>query len=87
MQVDEALAAGADIVLLDNLSTPDIIEAVQRCRGRAKTEISGGVTLGADAGARGDGRGLRVDRRADAFGPRRGPELRDRTCVNSRSRF
>ena len=44
-QVDEALGAGADIVLLDNLSTPDIIEAVRRCRGVAKTEISGGVTL------------------------------------------
>jgi len=44
-QVDEALDAGADIVLLDNLTTPDIIEAVRRCRGRAKTEISGGVTL------------------------------------------
>jgi nicotinate-nucleotide pyrophosphorylase (carboxylating) len=44
-QVDEALAAGADIVLLDNLSTADITEAVRRCRGRAKTEISGGVTL------------------------------------------
>ena len=45
LQVDEALEAGADIVLLDNLSTADIIEAVRRCRGRAKTEISGGVTL------------------------------------------
>ena len=44
-QVDEALASGADIVLLDNLSTDEIIEAVKRCRGRAKTEISGGVTL------------------------------------------
>jgi nicotinate-nucleotide pyrophosphorylase (carboxylating) len=44
-QVHEALEAGADIVLLDNLSTADIIEAVRRCRGRAKTEISGGVTL------------------------------------------
>ena len=44
-EVDEALAAGADIVLLDNLSTAEIIEAVRRCRGRAKTEISGGVTL------------------------------------------
>jgi nicotinate-nucleotide pyrophosphorylase (carboxylating) len=44
-QVDEALAAGAEIVLLDNLSTEEIIEAVKRCRGRAKTEISGGVTL------------------------------------------
>jgi nicotinate-nucleotide pyrophosphorylase (carboxylating) len=44
-QVDEALAAGADILLLDNMSTGDIREAVRRSRGRAKTEISGGVTL------------------------------------------
>ena len=44
-QVDEALEAGADIILLDNLATPDIIRAVEKCRGRAKTEISGGVTL------------------------------------------
>jgi nicotinate-nucleotide pyrophosphorylase (carboxylating) len=44
-QVDEALQAAADIILLDNMSTPDIAEAVRRCRGRAKTEISGGVTL------------------------------------------
>jgi nicotinate-nucleotide pyrophosphorylase (carboxylating) len=44
-EVDEALSAGADIVLLDNMSTRDIVEAVKRCRGRAKTEISGGVTL------------------------------------------
>jgi nicotinate-nucleotide pyrophosphorylase (carboxylating) len=44
-QVNEALEAGADIVLLDNMSTSDIRDAVSRCRGRAKTEISGGVTL------------------------------------------
>jgi nicotinate-nucleotide pyrophosphorylase (carboxylating) len=44
-QVDEALQAGAEIVLLDNLSTEEIIEAVKRCSGRARTEISGGVTL------------------------------------------
>ena len=44
-EVDEALRAGAEIILLDNLPTPDIVEAVKRCRGRAKTEISGGVTL------------------------------------------
>jgi nicotinate-nucleotide pyrophosphorylase (carboxylating) len=44
-QVDEALTAGADIVMLDNMSTADMTEAVRRCRGRAKTEISGGVTL------------------------------------------
>jgi nicotinate-nucleotide pyrophosphorylase (carboxylating) len=44
-EVDAALDAGADIVLLDNLSTADIIEAVAKCRGKARTEISGGVTL------------------------------------------
>lgn len=44
-QVDAALEAAADVILLDNLSTADITEAVRRCRGRARTEISGGVTL------------------------------------------
>ncbi len=44
-EVDAALDAGADIVLLDNLSTADIIAAVAKCRGKARTEISGGVTL------------------------------------------
>jgi nicotinate-nucleotide pyrophosphorylase (carboxylating) len=44
-EVDAALEAGADIVLLDNLSTPEIIEAVGKCRGKARTEISGGVAL------------------------------------------
>ena len=44
-QVSDALDAGVDIVLLDNLTTPEIVEAVARCRGRARTEISGGVTL------------------------------------------
>ena len=44
-EVGEALAAGADILLLDNMKTDDMREAVLRCRGRARTEISGGVTL------------------------------------------
>lgn len=44
-QVEAAIAAGADIILLDNLSTADMREAVRRIGGRAKTEISGGVTL------------------------------------------
>jgi nicotinate-nucleotide pyrophosphorylase (carboxylating) len=44
-QVRDALQAKADVILLDNLSTPEIIEAVNQCRGQAKTEISGGVTL------------------------------------------
>jgi nicotinate-nucleotide pyrophosphorylase (carboxylating) len=44
-QVDEAVAAGADIVLVDNMATADIRDAVARARGRARIEISGGVTL------------------------------------------
>jgi nicotinate-nucleotide pyrophosphorylase (carboxylating) len=44
-QVDQALENGADILLLDNMATENIREAVRRSGGRAKTEISGGVTL------------------------------------------
>jgi nicotinate-nucleotide pyrophosphorylase (carboxylating) len=44
-QVDEALAAGADVILADNLSLDETREAVKRARGRAKVEISGGVSL------------------------------------------
>jgi nicotinate-nucleotide pyrophosphorylase (carboxylating) len=44
-ELDEALAGGARRVLLDNFSLDDQREAVRRCRGRALTEISGGVTL------------------------------------------
>jgi nicotinate-nucleotide pyrophosphorylase (carboxylating) len=44
-EVDQALAAGAAYILLDNLSTPEIREAVRRVARRAKTEISGGITL------------------------------------------
>ena len=43
-QLDEALAAGADAVLLDNLSIADLRQAAARARGRATTEASGGVT-------------------------------------------
>jgi nicotinate-nucleotide pyrophosphorylase (carboxylating) len=43
--VDEALAAGAHTILLDNLSVQEIREAVRRIDGRAKIEVSGGVTL------------------------------------------
>ena len=44
-QVDAAIAARADIILLDNLSIEDAREAVRRIAGRAKVELSGGVTL------------------------------------------
>ena len=44
-QVDEALAARAETILVDNMTLADIREAVRRAAGRAKIEISGGVTL------------------------------------------
>ncbi|MGE0448658.1 MAG: carboxylating nicotinate-nucleotide diphosphorylase [Vicinamibacterales bacterium] len=44
-EVDQAVAAGADIVLLDNMTIDEIREAVARAAGRARLEISGGVTL------------------------------------------
>jgi nicotinate-nucleotide pyrophosphorylase (carboxylating) len=44
-QFDQALAAGVDCILLDNLPTDVITEAVRRAQGRVKIEISGGVTL------------------------------------------
>jgi nicotinate-nucleotide pyrophosphorylase (carboxylating) len=44
-EAGEAADAGADIVLLDNLGTADITRAVALVAGRARTEISGGVTL------------------------------------------
>lgn len=44
-QLDEALACGATMVLLDNMDLPTLHEAVRRNAGRAILEISGGVNL------------------------------------------
>jgi nicotinate-nucleotide pyrophosphorylase (carboxylating) len=44
-QIDAALAGGADIVLLDNMSNDAMRDAVRRIGGRALTECSGNVTL------------------------------------------
>jgi len=44
-QFDEVLAAGADLVLLDNFTVDQMIEAVRRNGGRARLEASGGLTL------------------------------------------
>ena len=44
-QVDEALAARVDVLLVDNLTLDEVREAVRRSAGRAKIEVSGGVTL------------------------------------------
>ena len=40
----EALEAGADIIMLDNMSVEDMKEAVKLCKGKAETECSGNVT-------------------------------------------
>ncbi len=44
-QLEEALAAGARMVLLDNMDLPTLRQAVRINDGRAILEISGGVTL------------------------------------------
>jgi len=44
-ELDEALAAGAGRVLLDNMTPQQIADAVARTAGRVELEASGGVTL------------------------------------------
>jgi nicotinate-nucleotide pyrophosphorylase (carboxylating) len=44
-EVDEALAAGAEVILLDNMSTEQMTQAVRRIGGRALVEASGGIHL------------------------------------------
>ncbi|HZQ27216.1 MAG TPA: carboxylating nicotinate-nucleotide diphosphorylase [Acidimicrobiales bacterium] len=48
-QVREALAAGADMVLLDNMTPDDVRVAVKEVSGRVPVEVSGGITLGTAA--------------------------------------
>ena len=44
-QVRDALDAGAEMILLDNMSRSQLAEAVALTGGRAKLEASGGITL------------------------------------------
>jgi nicotinate-nucleotide pyrophosphorylase (carboxylating) len=44
-EVDEALEAGAERLLLDNMTPAELAAAVRHVDGRAKLEASGGVTL------------------------------------------
>jgi nicotinate-nucleotide pyrophosphorylase (carboxylating) len=44
-QLEEALEAGVDAVLLDNMDVETLGRAVEMARGRALTEASGGITL------------------------------------------
>ena len=43
-QLEQALDAGVSLVLLDNMSPETLSKAVTMCKGRAKTEASGGIT-------------------------------------------
>lgn len=43
--VEAAAAAGADVILLDNMSPEQVSEAVKHISGRCEVEVSGGVTL------------------------------------------
>ncbi|MFA5058347.1 MAG: carboxylating nicotinate-nucleotide diphosphorylase, partial [Opitutaceae bacterium] len=44
-QIPDALAAGADVILLDNFTLPRLRRAVAQIKGRAFTEASGSITL------------------------------------------
>ena len=44
VQLEQALEAGVSLVLLDNMSPETLSKAVTMCKGRAKTEASGGIT-------------------------------------------
>ncbi len=44
-EVEEAVSAGADIIMLDNMTNGMMAEAVKLIDGKAKTEASGGITL------------------------------------------
>jgi nicotinate-nucleotide pyrophosphorylase (carboxylating) len=44
-QITEALAAGVDILLLDNFTIAELVQAVRLVEGQARLEASGGVTL------------------------------------------
>jgi nicotinate-nucleotide pyrophosphorylase (carboxylating) len=42
-ELDEALTAGADAVLLDNMTPAEVRECVRRAAGRVRVEVSGGI--------------------------------------------
>jgi len=44
-ELDEAIGAGATLILLDNFSLADMRAAVAHTRARARLEASGGITL------------------------------------------
>ena len=69
-QIEEALAARADIILLDNMGPDRLREAVSLIAGRAVTEASGGVTLESVRAIAEAGVDLDLGRRAHTLGVR-----------------
>ena len=65
--VEEAISAGADILLLDNMSTTDMSSAVKLAGGRVLIEASGRVSLAERPGGRFYGRGPDLRGRAHAL--------------------
>ena len=45
IELEEAIKAGADVIMLDNMNLNDMADAVRRAKGRVLIEASGGVTL------------------------------------------
>ena len=64
-QVDEALAAGADSILLDNMPAAMMAEAVTLIGGRVPTEASGDINLQHHSGGRRGRRDLYLRRPLD----------------------
>ncbi len=69
-EIDEALAAGAPRLLLDNMDDEQLRAAVARVGGRAELEASGGVTLQTLRARAETGVQIRLDRSAHALGAR-----------------
>ena len=75
-ELDEAIEAGAEVILLDNFNNRDIVEAVKRVRERAPRtliEVSGGVTLDRMHELAKTGIDVISVGRVDPLGPRRRP--------------
>jgi nicotinate-nucleotide pyrophosphorylase (carboxylating) len=44
-EVEQALSAGADVIMLDNMGVEEVAAAVRAVAGRCELEVSGGVDL------------------------------------------
>ncbi len=43
-QVEQAVISGAEVIMLDNMDIADLAQAIKLIAGRAKTEVSGGIS-------------------------------------------